>query len=173
MEKIPHPNYNVRLAHPDFPDRSRDLLVERLRVEDPDNPDQHTWALESAWQPTEQELRALANGAPILLGVMGNGHPPVFLNAGEPAEDCTPTYLATHIERALGHLHAALCDRLNEDIVGEVYDDNPPEPDDFLRMWKEALQATINPPEPDPLDNIIIPDHVPEDLGNDQLRDDQ
>jgi hypothetical protein len=44
----------------------------------------------SAWEPTPAELAALNAGAKVMLRVLGTGHPPVMLWAGEPAEP-TPT----------------------------------------------------------------------------------
>lgn len=36
----------------------------------------------TSWQPTPNELTALAAGAPIYLTVLGTGHPPVMLTVG-------------------------------------------------------------------------------------------
>lgn len=49
-------------------------------------------AMQSAWLPTPEELAAIVAGAPIILTVMGKGHPPVML-ATEPTEGAphTPT----------------------------------------------------------------------------------
>lgn len=38
----------------------------------------------SSWQPTTAELELIAAGAPILLTVLGTGHPPVMLEVGSP-----------------------------------------------------------------------------------------
>ncbi|TIM16226.1 MAG: hypothetical protein E5Y67_03265 [Mesorhizobium sp.] len=43
----------------------------------------NTPAMETAWFPTVEELTALVAGAPIILRVVGAGHPPVMLYAGE------------------------------------------------------------------------------------------
>ncbi|RWQ56514.1 MAG: hypothetical protein EOS82_03185 [Mesorhizobium sp.] len=43
----------------------------------------NTPAMETAWFPTLEELNALVAGAPIILRVVGAGHPPVMLYAGE------------------------------------------------------------------------------------------
>jgi len=37
----------------------------------------------SAWEPTPEELAKLNAGAPVLLSVVGLGHPPVWLSVGE------------------------------------------------------------------------------------------
>lgn len=42
-----------------------------------------TAAMESAWMPTPEEIAAIVAGAPIILRVIGTGHPPVMLYTGE------------------------------------------------------------------------------------------
>ena len=37
----------------------------------------------TAWEPTPGELEKLKQGAPVLLTVLGTGHPPVKLEVGE------------------------------------------------------------------------------------------
>lgn len=39
--------------------------------------------LTSAWFPTPDELQRLNDGAPVLLSIIGGGHPPVMLEVGE------------------------------------------------------------------------------------------
>lgn len=46
-----------------------------------------TPAMESAWFPTPKELEALAAGAPVILEVLGSGHPPVKLSVGKVPEE--------------------------------------------------------------------------------------
>jgi hypothetical protein len=46
--------------------------------------------MESAWLPTQEELTRLVAGAPVILGVMGLGHPPVYLAVGEPPDETPP-----------------------------------------------------------------------------------
>ena len=46
-----------------------------------------TPAMESAWFPTPKELEALMAGAPVLLEILGTGHPPVSLKVGNPPEE--------------------------------------------------------------------------------------
>lgn len=43
-------------------------------------------ALVSCWQPTEQERKAIANGANIYLHVLARKHPPVLLSTGIHAD---------------------------------------------------------------------------------------
>lgn len=43
----------------------------------------NTPAMETAWFPTPEELAALVAGAPIILRVVGSGHPPVMLFTGD------------------------------------------------------------------------------------------
>lgn len=43
-----------------------------------------TPAMESAWLPSDEEKVALAAGSPIVLRVLGRGHPPVSIYVGDP-----------------------------------------------------------------------------------------
>ncbi len=44
-------------------------------------------AMESSWILTPEEIEKIKNGAPIILRVLGTGHPPVYMYVGdEPAE---------------------------------------------------------------------------------------
>ena len=43
--------------------------------------------MQSAWEPTPEELARLAAGAPIVLTIMGNVHPPVELRVGHPPNE--------------------------------------------------------------------------------------
>ncbi|HLP70429.1 MAG TPA: hypothetical protein VK181_23225 [Rhizobium sp.] len=42
-----------------------------------------TPAMETAWLPTPDEIEAINAGAPIILRILGTGHPPVSLYVGE------------------------------------------------------------------------------------------
>jgi len=55
----------------------RDILI-NSSVTGPNTP-----AMETAWFPTPDEIAAIVSGAPIILRVVGAGHPPVMLYAGE------------------------------------------------------------------------------------------
>ena len=41
-------------------------------------------AMFSAWQPTPEEMARIAAGAPIVLMVLGEIHPPVSISVGPP-----------------------------------------------------------------------------------------
>lgn len=43
-----------------------------------------TPAIQSAWQPTPDEVMRLFEGAPIILTIIGTRQPPVMLDVGEP-----------------------------------------------------------------------------------------
>jgi hypothetical protein len=43
-----------------------------------------TPAIQSAWQPTTDEVMRLFEGAPIILTIIGTRQPPVLLEVGEP-----------------------------------------------------------------------------------------
>ena len=45
-----------------------------------------TLAMETAWLPTPDELARLVAGAPVILRVLGTGHPPVMVDVGEVPE---------------------------------------------------------------------------------------
>lgn len=42
-----------------------------------------TPAMETAWLPTPAEIAAINAGAPIILRILGTGHPPVMIYVGE------------------------------------------------------------------------------------------
>lgn len=43
-------------------------------------------AMETAWLPTPAEIEAIVAGAPVILRVLGVGHPPVMLEVGTPPD---------------------------------------------------------------------------------------
>ena len=55
----------------------RDIMVE-CTVGGPATP-----AMETAWLPTPAEIVAIQKGAPVILRVLGNAHPPVMVEVGE------------------------------------------------------------------------------------------
>lgn len=59
----------------------RDIVINDT-VTGPETP-----AMETAWFPSPDELAAISAGAPIILRVCGNGHPPVMLYTGEVPVD--------------------------------------------------------------------------------------
>lgn len=50
----------------------------------------------SAWFPTPDEIERLLAGAPVYLTVLGEQHPPVMLQVGEPAEAVGERWPAAH-----------------------------------------------------------------------------
>ena len=42
-----------------------------------------TPAMQTAWQPTPDEIARIVAGAPVYLTILGTGHPPVRLDVGE------------------------------------------------------------------------------------------
>lgn len=58
----------------------RDIIIDDT-VNGPGTP-----AMETAWLPTPAEIAAINAGAPIILRVLGAGHPPVMLYTGEVPE---------------------------------------------------------------------------------------
>jgi hypothetical protein len=59
----------------------RDELI-NCSVDGPGTP-----SMVTAWEPTPAELALLNAGAPVLLRVLGTGHPPVMLTVGEAPTD--------------------------------------------------------------------------------------
>jgi len=55
----------------------RDVLMHDT-VNGPSTP-----AMETAWEPTPDELARLNAGAPVILQILGTGHPPVMLLVGD------------------------------------------------------------------------------------------
>lgn len=104
--------------------------------------------IETAWAPDEGELRALVNGAPILLRVWGTGHPPVNLEAGHPAPEGSGVLLGAHVNRALGFLFAELADRSgspNKETI-DLLNGSHVTADWFISRFHAALLHTaINP----------------------------
>jgi hypothetical protein len=58
----------------------RDVKI-NCSVNGPDTP-----AMETAWEPTPEELEALNAGAPVILRILGTQHPPVIVYVGEVPE---------------------------------------------------------------------------------------
>jgi len=58
----------------------RDVLLNDS-VNGPETP-----AMQTAWFPTPDEMAAINAGAPIILTVLGSGHPPVMLGTGAVPE---------------------------------------------------------------------------------------
>jgi len=54
----------------------------------------------SAWLARPKELAAIAAGAPVLLSVYGEGHPPVMLSVGEAPALVIEGYVAPDTRRA-------------------------------------------------------------------------
>jgi len=55
----------------------------RVRVERVEFEGGMTTQFVSAWYPTPDELKRLNEGAAVHLGIVGGGHPPVWLAVGE------------------------------------------------------------------------------------------
>lgn len=61
----------------------RDIVVNDS-VSGPDTP-----AMQTAWAPSADEIEAIGDGLPIILTVLGQGHPPVMISVGD--EEGVPT----------------------------------------------------------------------------------
>lgn len=58
------------------------LPIRDIRIDDPVS-GPNAPAMETAWIPTAEEIAAIQRGAPIILRILGTGHPPVMLYVGE------------------------------------------------------------------------------------------
>lgn len=58
----------------------RDVRINEA-VNGPETP-----AMQTAWFPSVDEMRAMVAGAPIILTVIGSAHPPVMMSVGEVPE---------------------------------------------------------------------------------------
>lgn len=111
---------------------------------------------ESVWQPDELERTHLANGAPVILHVWGERHPPVSVRAGVYAGEVKVLH-TEHVTRALGYLHSALSERLSQYLLdaplGPDAGDGPagaiPTAPEFMDLWTEAVVATFAEPDAD------------------------
>lgn len=71
IERIP--GANAVLGAPVGWDATKEGVCEPLHVV------RHESGFVSQWRPTQEELEAMLNGAPIWLHVFGAGHPPVSI----------------------------------------------------------------------------------------------
>lgn len=77
MNALPIVDCTRRLGAPKQWDHSKDGLCHTLEIVDRDG-----WMI-SAWQPTEAELKRIAEGKPVFLFIQGRVHPVVSLAVGE------------------------------------------------------------------------------------------
>jgi hypothetical protein len=61
----------------------RDWSVEQRGACDPLWIRERDGTMESAWYPSDEEKRLIAEGRPVVLSVWGTGHPPVSLNVNQ------------------------------------------------------------------------------------------
>jgi hypothetical protein len=122
MKPIPAPDTNLTLTHPDG---GGDLPACQciFTGEDGDN---YQHGYETTWQPSLGETRALANGAPVVLQVWGQAHPPVNVTVGEPADDAVALIPVPIVDDAIRNLRADL------DL------------DDITDLWTRALDKAKN-----------------------------
>lgn len=150
MRAIEHPQSNVKLTLPGGTE-ANDLHAQRFMAYDPaldETPSDAKPAFESHWAPDDDERARLSAGAPIVLQVHGEGHPPVAV--GVAMIDTPPViYEHAHVFRALGLLYAEIDNRiaqstaalnagaaLNAETVGM------PDPDSFIVAFEKALTET-------------------------------
>ena len=77
MNSLPLADCTRRLGAPKQWDHAKDGLCHTLEICDRDG-----WMI-SAWQPTEAELKRIAEGKPVFLFIQGQVHPVVSLAVGE------------------------------------------------------------------------------------------
>ena len=146
MKPIKTDESNVNLTLPG----AADLPATRCRFHDPGDGEESN-GFETVWIADEDERERLASGAPVILRVWGNGHPPVSLVIPEiPAH--RKAVDRDHASRALGALLAALKEKAETSLallqpategqpkvtIGDVL----PAPVDFLALWESSLDLT-------------------------------
>lgn len=90
-----------------------------------------TPAMETAWLPTPKEIEAINAGAPVILRVLGSGHPPVMVMTGEAPEDA---------ERLpADKSRAGLIEEIAKILAPGAYDD--PAKDAFARAHTYTTEA--------------------------------
>jgi len=72
------------LGAPDGWDKTRDGPCGTLAILDKETDGMHLMA--SVWFPTQEEILALAAGAPVRLWIVGTEHPPVMIDTGRVPE---------------------------------------------------------------------------------------
>lgn len=90
------------------------LPAERCRFRDPSPPYAEGNGYETTWQPDIGERRALLNGAPVILRVWGDAHPPVHVGVGDPPPGGVVWVDRGLFMQALGRTFSALADQDGE-----------------------------------------------------------
>lgn len=142
---------HVELTYPG----AEPLYAERCKFRNPKPPFDESRGFETRWHPDLGEQRAVANGAPVILRVWGDGHPPVSVGAGNPDDSRQLRVLVDQriYDRALGNLYGLLVE-----LLGGVERDEPAtvieypvadsnweelDPDGFLALWQKAMERAI------------------------------
>lgn len=130
MRAVKHDRCNLNLTLPGGTEKN-DLPAERVRVVDEVLGD--SWAIETTWIADETERESVAAGSPVVLRVMGNGHPAVAMFVPEVAPD-RAAIDRDHASRAIGRLYSELAEG-----SGDV---SKMEPTAFLGLWEQAVAET-------------------------------
>lgn len=147
MKPIKTKGTNTRLILPheeELPEDQRkgDLPVERC-VFDTEGIEEQRPGFESTWMPDEGERKALANGAPVILRLWGEQHPPVNMHVGEPAEDLMQRLVTIGQTRKAASL---FFDALSRRLEG----DEKIEPGEIPVMFEKGLLEVMRQPSPPP-----------------------
>lgn len=144
MKAIHVPETNTNLVLPGH-EGERDLPATKIRSYDPGIGETEADAkpgIETVWAPDPDESIRLNCGAPIIVRIAGERHPPISVAVADIDEREHPQlWLAyDHSIRALGHLCGALRDHFIEE--GAL-----PEPPEYLPLWEAAIKETAQAPE--------------------------
>jgi hypothetical protein len=138
---------NTRLILPEeegLPDDKRrgDLPIERCLFNDPETDEQKP-GFESTWIPDDGERRAIVNGAPVVLRLWGNAHPPVKITVGD-IQDEDPKALVT-VEQT-----QVAATRFYEELAKKMAAGEQVAPEEIPALFKECLRAELQRDRPKP-----------------------
>lgn len=77
MQSVPLADVTRHMAPPKNWDHEKDGICKTLEICDRDG-----WMI-SGWQPTEEERKKIADGAPVFLHIQGVSHPVVSMSVGD------------------------------------------------------------------------------------------
>lgn len=147
MKPIRTPDANVVLTLPggtqdnDLP-AQRALLMDTTRGDTREDA-KRGWI--TIWQPDDAEARQLEAGACVQLTVWGEGHPPVAVGVTDALVPERELIDRGHVDRALGHLYAALRERIlaagQQFVIEALPDDAPRTPESEGPRCVTAIEA--------------------------------
>lgn len=169
MKPVRTPDCDVTLTLPGGTDEN-DLPAQRIMVYDSDlgeTENDAKLAFESLWLPDEAEARKLEAGAPVVLRVTGQQHPPVSLSVGNAVVPERELVARSTIDTAIGKLFADLVEGRwlfgEDEGSGQSFGiiDAPT----FSDMWIAAMRAAQGA---SPIDEISEQNGTPAEVESEQ-----